>query len=309
VELATARQPFVPETPWSNKAMSNIITVTPATHRDKPHDKPIVIALHCSGSSRRQWRQLTTELDNQFTVIAPDLFGAGAIGPWFGDRPFQLSDEAALTVDIIDASEAPVHLVGHSYGGAVALRAAIERPNRIASLALYEPTAFHVLRSMGPDGRAALESVRAFAAKIEHAILVGAYRKAVEQFVDYWNGPGACAAMSSERRTQVGRYLPKACLDFRALFNEAVPLVAYRRLRVPVLLMRGEHAPEPTSLITGKLTSFMQPASVVTIAGASHMGPVTHARVVAEAIGNFIRSTEPIGGSMQGRRAPLHYAA
>src|SRR6266516_1098475 len=37
---------------------------------------------------------------------------------------------------------APVHLIGHSYGGGVALRVAVERSNRIASLTLYEPTAF-----------------------------------------------------------------------------------------------------------------------------------------------------------------------
>src|SRR6266536_155294 len=37
---------------------------------------------------------------------------------------------------------APVHLIGHSYGGGVALRVAVERSNRIASLTLYEPAAF-----------------------------------------------------------------------------------------------------------------------------------------------------------------------
>jgi hypothetical protein len=46
-------------------------------------------------------------------------------------------------------------------------------------------------------------------------------------------------------------------------------------------------------MITSKLTSFMQPASVVTVGGAGHMGPVSHAEIVARAIGTFIRSTEP----------------
>ena len=285
--------------------MSHVITVASTVHRSRP----TVVALHCSGSSRRQWRQLTEELEDRFDVVAPDFLGAGSIGPWFGDRPFQLTDEAALTVDIIDGTEMPVHLVGHSYGGAVALRAAIERPNRVASLTLYEPTVFHILGSMGPDGRNMLRGVQALAAQIDRAILVGAYRKAAELFVDYWNGPGAWAMMPAERQAQIGHYFPKASLDFRALFNEATPLTAYRRLRVPLLLMQGEHAPAPTEMIIRKLTSFMQPASAVTVAGAGHMGPISHAEVVAENIGNFIRSTEPNVEAARGRHEAMRTAA
>jgi pimeloyl-ACP methyl ester carboxylesterase len=189
------------------------------------------------------------------------------------------------------------------------LRAAIERPNRVASLSLYEPTIFHILRSMGPDGRDMLHGVQAVAAQIERATLVGAYRKAAELFVDYWNGPGAWAAMPAERQAQIARYLPKASLDFRALFNEATPLVAYRRLRVPLLLMQGEHAPAPTDTIVRKLTSFMQPASAMTVLGAGHMGPISHAEPVAETIGDFIRSVEPNVGAARARDDVMRTAA
>ena len=105
-----------------------------------PRKPAVAIALRCSGSSGRQWSALRKSLRLQ--VFIPDLMGCGAMPHLAGDRRFRLADEARPIVALIDELEAPVHLIGHSYGGAVALRIAVERPNRIASLTLYEPTTF-----------------------------------------------------------------------------------------------------------------------------------------------------------------------
>ena len=176
-------------------------------------------------------------------VVAPNLIGTSARGHWSGDRPFTLSEEAAHVVDLIDRHAGPVHLVGHSYGGGVALRAACKRPTRIASLSLYEPTLFYVLKSMGPEGSAALEEIRAIARAMDHGIVSGAYRAAGEAFVDYWNGPGAWARLKPEAQAEFVRYAPKGCLDFRALIDERLPLSAYRRLRIPNAAHGGRTRP------------------------------------------------------------------
>ena len=159
-------------------------TLNPSATRERPAfssgrnnpsvtAKPLVIALHCSGASGRQWRHLANALGSRFELIAPDFFGCGTRGHWSGERPFALTDEAARIVKFIDASAAPVHLVGHSYGGGVALRAAVERPMQIASLSLYEPTAFNVLKVMGPDGRIYLDEIRTIARDVQQAVLTG----------------------------------------------------------------------------------------------------------------------------------------
>ena len=128
-----------------------------------------VIALHCSGAGAGQWNHLAEALGGEYEVLTPEHYGNESTGPWTGEHPFTLADEAARTIALIDTCESKLHLVGHSYGGGVALHVALARPERIASLALYEPSAFHLLRQMGgkaprrspksPASRAALVKV------------------------------------------------------------------------------------------------------------------------------------------------------
>ena len=249
-----------------------------------PDKLPSVIALHCSGNAGRQWNKLALALGDCFALTAPDLIGAGATPLWNGGCRFTLADEAAHIIEIVDARDGPVHLVGHSYGGGVALHVAHARPARIASMALYEPCAFHVLRWLGPDGEIALEEIQSVAGKIARDVRDGDRPAAAARFVDYWNGVGTWAGMKPESQSELLRYVPNAPRVFGALFDEPTPLAAYRRLACPVLLMRGELAPLLTALIAHALFSVMPSAAIETIPGAGHMGPFSHAERVSEMI-------------------------
>ena len=270
--------------------MTNIANLARTAEADA---RLTVIALHCSGATRSEWRQLERDLGHRFTMIAPDLIGSGRTAHWTGTHAFNLSDEAAQVVRMIDAAEGPVHLVGHSYGGCVALRAAVERPAKIASMALYEPAAFHVLETMGPDGRPALDEITAVAGYINRFVLNGDYHTAAKHFVEYWNGEGSWTAMRREARDELVRYIPKVCLEFSAEFSERLPLVAYRRLNFPVLLMQGEHAPKSTQLIARQLAKAVRYASLQTVYGAGHMGPFSHAEIISTMIAEWIVRAEP----------------
>ena len=255
-------------------------------HRRSPtlSDPTPIIALHCSGSGAGQWRALGASLAARHGLVAPEHYGCESVGPWTGTHAFTLADEAVRTIEAIDRSDWKVHLVGHSYGGAVALHAAIERPGRVASLTLYEPTAFHLLKTMGERGMPALAEIRAIAARTAQGVITGNYRGAAVAFVDYWSGPGTWATLRPAVQQSMTRWMPKAPLDFRALIDEPTRTSRLAALRFPMLILRGEHAPLPTRLIAEALKASMPSARLQIVAGAGHMGPITHAKDVNLAI-------------------------
>src|SRR5947209_14361147 len=148
-----------------------------------PRSRDLVIALHCSGASAAQWRSLEARLGQSFAFAAPEHYDSGNAPPWRGGDTFRCADEAARTLALIDASERKVHLVGHSYGGGIALHIALARPDRIASLTLYEPSAFYLLKQFGQGG-APYAEIKAVADMAGSSVATGDYRGGARAFVD-----------------------------------------------------------------------------------------------------------------------------
>jgi pimeloyl-ACP methyl ester carboxylesterase len=258
----------------------------------RPARRGRVIALHCSGSGASQWRYLAEGLGGRYEVSAPEHYGCESTGPWTGEHAFTLADEAAQAIALIDSSDDKVHLVGHSYGGGVALNVALARPDRIASMALYEPSAFHLLRQMGERGAEPYAEITGVARRICQGVVTGDYRSAVAGFVDYWSGPDSWNALRPSAQDALIRWAPKGPLDFRALIDDPTPAGAYRALNFPVLILRGEHAPAPTRVIAEGLAELLPARRLVDIAGAGHMGPLTHTPEVSALIVRHIVEAE-----------------
>jgi pimeloyl-ACP methyl ester carboxylesterase len=97
-------------------------------------------------------------------------------------------------------------------------------------------------------------------------------------------GPAAQQALT--------RWAPKAPLDFHALIENPTPASAYRGIKCPVLVMRGEHAPKPSRIIADRLADLLPDSRMLIIDGAGHMGPFTHASKVAALIARHITTIE-----------------
>lgn len=254
-----------------------------------------VIALHCSGAGGNQWAHFVAAIGDDYHVLTPEHYGSESSGPWIGEHAFTIADEAARTIELIDSSNGRVHLVGHSYGGGVALHVALARPHKIASMALYEPSAFYLLRQLGELGRRGFAEITDVAQRFSEGVTTGDYRAAVASFVDYWNGAGAWDAMRPAAQKSLIRWAPKGPLDFRALTEDKTPASAYERLRFPVLIMRGQYAPLPTRVIAEALGDLLPASQTVEIEGAGHMGPLTHPTTVSERLVQHIAAANRAG--------------
>jgi pimeloyl-ACP methyl ester carboxylesterase len=109
-------------------------------------DGPVVILVHGSGpgvTAYANWRLVIPALAERFRVIAPDMVGFG-----YTERPDDArygvqtwADQVVGLMDSLDIAQASI--VGNSFGGAIALRIATQRPERVNRLVL--------MGSMGVD--------------------------------------------------------------------------------------------------------------------------------------------------------------
>ncbi len=243
-----------------------------------------VVMIHCSTASGRAWESLAEHLGDGFRSIMPDQWDCGQSDPWTGEGLFDLGSEAAPILNLIEALGKPAHLIGHSYGGAVALRVAGERPDLIGSLTLIEPSCFYLLRGAGERERELLEDIANVAWTVWSAVGCGDYQDGMQTFFDYWNGDGAWMDMRKATRMAFSRRLAKVALDFRGLLDEPAQLLDHAKLTMPTLLVCGDRSPAPSRRIVEMLASSIGGARVHRISGAGHMSPLTHADAVNAAI-------------------------
>ena len=154
----------------------------------------------------------------KLSIRRTEHYDSGSSPPWTGGAPFTAADEAERTLALIDESDRKIYLIGHSYGGGIALHVALARPERIASLTLYEPSAFYLLKQFD-DGAAPFAEIKAVADGVAAGIKAGDRRSAAKGFVEYWSGAGAWDVIRPPLQDAVIRWLPKVSLEFDALLT------------------------------------------------------------------------------------------
>jgi len=110
---------------WPNAETSRLVRARPHRWHVQvlgPEEAPAVLLLHGTGGATHSWRDLAPLLARRRRVVAPDLPGHGftLLGALQRSSPDLMAEDLATLLAKLDI--APAAIVGHSAGGALALR-------------------------------------------------------------------------------------------------------------------------------------------------------------------------------------------
>lgn len=248
-----------------------------------------VILVHSSVSGNRQWRRLADDPKDRYRVLAINLFGYGETTPWPGDRVQTLADQAGLVRTLADTVEGPIHLVGLSFGGAVALKAASMMGRRVGRMVLIEPNPFHHLAQHGRrETHAEVSALREYVRRYGGA---GDWMMVAERFVTFWVGDDAWRRMNEDRRATFAKALPPNIHEWDAVLDETTPLASWSEIPARVLLVWSERTRRPIHEIAGLLRQACQHWRSVELADAGHMAPLERPDLVNPLIAGFLDET------------------
>ena len=272
----------------------------------------LVLCLHSSTGSQAQWRTLADRLADRAEVVTPDLYGHGRSPAWPEGAAHALDTDARAVMALVRdlrpcIAQDGLHLVGHSYGGAVALRIALRHPQLVRSVTVYEPVLFGLLsvplsrssggpmsgqtsgQTSGPPRTGdvpepALEEIRDIARTVASLVRAGELAAAAQVFVAYWGGPAAWHAMNETQQATVVHRIATIPRHFDALFAARPDARLWQRLQMPVWLLHGSATRASARAVADRLAALLPSAQRAEIRGAGHLGPITHAAAVADAM-------------------------
>lgn len=245
------------------------------------------LALHCSLAHCGAWRGVGLRLGEDVTLTALDFPAHGRsddcpVGT-FPERSHRAAREALMAFD------GPVDLIGHSWGGVIAMSLAIAHPDLVRSLSLYEP----ILTAACPDPDLFLvegdhmDAVEAHVGRGEHDM-------AARLFMRVWGDGRPWANLPVEARATFARGIAHVITCQPALRDDVLGLLesgGIDTINTPTVVINGGASPKLAHSVQDAIAARIQRAQRVTIDRAGHMGPITHAADVAAAItNNFTRS-------------------
>jgi pimeloyl-ACP methyl ester carboxylesterase len=254
-------------------------------YAEQGHGEPVVL-VHSSVSGNRQWRALGDALADRYRVLAINLFGYGETTAWPGNTSQSLYAQASLILALPGIAEGPLHLVGHSFGASVALKAALLLGRQVRKLVLIEPNPFSMLRQEGRmdaflESRTLRDHVKCFGS-------LGDWDKVGERFADYWLGDGAWAAMPEKRRAAFAAALQPNFHEWDAVMSEETTLEQWRSVAAHTLVLSDPQTRRPIREIVEIFSAACPDWTFQALAGAGHMAALTRPELVNPLVRQFL---------------------
>ena len=260
---------------------------------DGPVDGPAVVLLHGFPERASHWAGVSAVLHERgLRTLAPDQRGYSPGARPRGRLAYRTSNLVGDVVALIERYGAPVHLVGHDWGGAVAWATAAGRPDLVRTLttvSVPHPAAF--LKSFTSSDQARRSW---YFLAFQPPFVVETLAKRAPQVMEGSLGKGGLSEAELERfRHEIVEYgaLPGALGWYRALpfslrtrtGRVRVPTTHVWSDRDPALARRGAE-------LTGDFVR--APYELVVLHGVNHWIPTQAPQALAEAVLARVRSDE-----------------
>jgi pimeloyl-ACP methyl ester carboxylesterase len=251
---------------------------------------PLVL-VHGSWGSHQQWDSVAASLAQSFRVLSYDRRGHSE-----SERPTgqgSVREDVADLIALIDTlGLAPAWVAGNSFGSAITLRLAVERPDLVRGIVCHEPPLFSLLAD-DPAAALALQDVGPLMGRVIQQLTAGDHVEAVEQFfTELALAPGEWLQLPANFRDTAIENAP-TFLD-EAQDPEALQfdLEWARDFATPTLLTMGEQSPAQYAPVLEKLAAALPHAERLTFPTAGHVPHITHPAAYTEATTAFIREHE-----------------
>lgn len=239
-----------------------------------------ILALHGSASSGAIWQPLIKSLQGDRIVLAPDLPGYGANADM---SELDASERFGWLGEAICTLGGEFDLVGHSFGGAVAMVLANQYPDRVRSVVLYEPIVPPNRQMKDAPEVQDLWSLWTSMLRLE-------IDEAMALFCDFWSGEGCWDRINDRAKSRLINDYASVMLDFRQVFTGQMD-VAEQIYTGPISLLCGDASHPIAVAMSKRLSQQYGQASLELIDALGHLGPVTHPEIVAQHFKTALEST------------------
>ncbi len=247
---------------------------TPPTVTARP-----ILAIHGSASSGAIWQNLAKDLEGERIVIAPDLPGYGKNASTYERCAAERFDWLG---EVIDSLGGPIDIIGHSFGGCVAMRLANQHPERIGQIILYEPII--PAGAEGVEGTPMEELQKLWTDMRDNDV-----ETAMGHFCDFWSGKGSWHQMSERAQSRLAASYESIILDFQQMFGGELS-VASPSYDGSITLLCGDRSPPVVGYMADQLSNAHPQATKRLLNGLSHLAPVSNAHQVNSAIRNCLET-------------------
>jgi pimeloyl-ACP methyl ester carboxylesterase len=254
---------------------------------------PTVVLVPGSCSTGAAWRPLVTELGSSFRCVTTSLLGYGRTSERRTVETSDMAYEAELVEEVVRRATGPVHLVGHSFGGATGLAVALRNRVPLLSLTVMEPPVPELLRHQGEHLH--YGAFRDMTRSYFKAFEMGDER-AIETMIDFYGGIGTFGSWPERVRNYAVATTPVNLLDWACAYSFNVTRSCLSRIEVPTLVIKGGQSHPAMQRLNELLGQCIPNAAVETIEGAAHFMISTHASQVARIVARHIQQQERVPG-------------